>query len=443
MARPSKTRTLHIWMNGIRVGRWRVKTTRAHEFTYEAAWLDEPGARPISLSLPLAPSDFTYSGKLVESFFDNLLPDSSEIRQRIRSRYGAESLSSFDLLAEVGRDCVGAIQLLRDNEEPTGTKSIEAREVDPAEIEAILKGVTSAAGVGTQPVDDSFRISIAGAQEKTALLHHDGRWKVPRGSTPTTHILKLPIGRIGGIGIDMSGSVQNEWLCSRIARSLGMRTAGCEIGRFADTTVLVVERFDRRIAPGGSWIMRLPQEDFCQVTGTASSGKYEADGGPGIEAIMRLLLGSQEAARDREAFLMAQVFFWLMAAPDGHAKNFSVFIERGGRFRLTPLYDIMSAYPVMGHGSGFLPPEKLKLAMSFPGKNRQYEWSRIGQRHLRETARRCGMEGAIDEVLGRLTTAIPKAVTELSASLPNGFPDEVANPIFKGLERRSKLLETV
>jgi len=100
---------------------------------------------------------------------------------------------------------------------------------------------------------------------------------------------------------------------------------------------------------------------------------------------------------------MAQVFFWLIAAPDGHAKNFSVFIERGGRFRLTPLYDIMSAYPVMGHGAGMLPPEKLKLAMAFWGKTRYYEWNKIGPRHIRETARRCGMGDVVDDVIGSLT----------------------------------------
>lgn len=442
MARPTKSRILGVWMNGIRVGRWRVNAQGTHEFNYEGTWLESEDARPISLSLPLAPADFAYRGKLVESFFDNLLPDSGEIRQRIRSRYGAPSLSTFDLLAEVGRDCVGALQLLRDNEEPTGTKRIEAREVNSDEIEAILTGVTQATGTGRQTVDESFRISIAGAQEKTALLNHEGRWKVPLGSTPTTHILKLPLGRIGGLGIDMSGSVENEWLCSRLAQTLGMQTARCEIGHFGDATVLVVERFDRRLASDASWIMRLPQEDFCQVTGTASSGKYETDGGPGIEAIMRLLLGSRDAAKDREAFLTAQLFFWLIAAPDGHAKNFSVFIERGGRFRLTPLYDIMSAYPVLGHGSGLLPPEKLKLAMAFFGKNRHYEWSKIGPRHLRETARRCGMGEAIDGVMERLVVGIPKAVAELSGALPQGFPEGIAGPVFKGMEERAKLLES-
>ena len=205
-------------------------------------------------------------------------------------------------------------------------------------------------------------------------------------------------------------------------------------------TALVVERFDRRWADDGKRILRLPQEDFCQITGAPPSGKYESDGGPGIEAIMSILFGSQEAALDREAFFSAQVLFWLLAAPDGHAKNYSIFIERAGRFKLTPLYDIMSAYPMLGPGNGRIPPEKLKLAMAFRGKGRHYEWRKIAQRHIRETARLCGMEDSIDAILHRLTTDIPKVVAGLSASLPSGFPDAIADPIFKGLENQCKFL---
>jgi serine/threonine-protein kinase HipA len=295
---------------------------------------------------------------VVSSFFENLLPDSSEIRQRIRNRYRAASLSAFDLLSEIGRDCVGAIQLLPENEAPSLTGRIEGRPIDEHEMATILKGLT-AMGMGGRAIDEEFRISLAGAQEKTALLWHEGRWLVPHGSTPSTHILKLPLGRIGGLGLDMTGSVENEWLCSKITTAMGLKTAHCEIARFEDVTALVVERFDRRRTDDGKHILRLPQEDFCQITGTPASGKYESDGGPGIEAIMSILFGSQEAAKDRETFFTAQALSWLLAAPDGHAKNYSVFIERGGRFRMTPLYDIMSAYPVIGHGSGLIPTEML------------------------------------------------------------------------------------
>lgn len=439
MARPSKQKSLRVWMNGVMVGRWTIAAQGNHEFRYEESWLASSESRPISLSLPLAPHSYAYTGTAVLSFFDNLLPDSTEIRLRIRSRYGAASMSPFDLLAEVGRDCVGAIQLLPEDKEPKHVRKIEARPVDEHGVERILNGVT-AAGPSDREQDDAFRISIAGAQEKTALLRHKGRWMLPRGSTPSTHILKLPLGRIGRMDLDMGTSVENEWLCSKIATALGIRTASCDIAKFGATTVLVVERFDRRLAPDGSWYMRLPQEDFCQVTGTPPDGKYEVDGGPGIESIMRLLLGTQEPAGDREAFFIAQILFWLLAAPDGHAKNFSVSIERGGRFRLAPLYDIMSAYPVMGHGSGLLPPEKLRMAMAFVAKNRHYEWSKIGMRHIREMARRCGIDSALDDILSKLIHGVPQAISKVSSDLPKGFPESVSGPIFEGLDLRVKLL---
>ena len=155
---------------------------------------------------------------------------------------------------------------------------------------------------------------------------------------------------------------------------------------------------------------------------------------------MDMLLGSQDATRDRESFFTAQIFFWLLAAPDGHAKNFSVFIERGGRFRLTPLYDIMSAYPVLGKGTGQIPPQKLKLAMSFSGKSRHYEWVNIHPGHIQETARRCGVESILDAILAKLARDIPKAIEETSRSLPKDFPAEVSDTIYEGMTKRISLL---
>jgi serine/threonine-protein kinase HipA len=239
----------------------------------------------------------------------------------------------------------------------------------------------------------------------------------------------------------MANSVENEWLCMKIASGIGLRAANCEICRFDDVTALVVERFDRRINSDGTSITRLPQEDFCQITGTPLNSKYESDGGPGIETIMSLLLGSQDASKDRESFFMAQVLFWILAAPDGHAKNFSVFIERGGRFRLTPLYDVVSAYPVLGHGNGLIPPEKLKMAMAFRDKNRHFEWDKIHIRHIQESARRCGIDtSAIDAIVSKLSTKIPQTVEMTARSLPKGFPERVADTVFEGIRKRISVL---
>ena len=184
---------------------------------------------------------------------------------------------------------------------------------------------------------------VAGAQEKTALLRHEGQWLLPHGSTPTTHIFKLPLGLVGHMQADMRTSVENEWMCSKIMEAYEIPIARCEIESFEDQKALVVERFDRTPSSDGSWIIRLPQEDMCQATGTSPLHKYQSDGGPGITQIMELLLGSDDAEQDRNNFFKTQIIFWVLAATDGHGKNFSIAHLPGGSYRATPIYDVLSA----------------------------------------------------------------------------------------------------
>src|SRR5271165_6965752 len=307
-------------MNGELVGEWSYRTNRPQQLKYAARWLASPRARPLSLSMPLGPVGTDYQGALVERYFENLLPDSKSIRQRLRQRFDAKSDKAFDLLAEIGRDCVGAIQLTVENASPNNVRKIETEPVDNAAIAELLRNTTSATALGRNVYEDEFRISLAGVQEKTALLQRDGKWFRPLGATPTTHILKLPIGE-GNRGIDLTRSVENEWLCAQILNSYGIGTANCWMDQFEDQRVLVVERFDRRLADNGRWIMRLPQEDLAQATGTDREQKYEADGGPGIEQIMTLLLGSARSEHDRLDFFRTQLLFWCLCAIDGHCKN--------------------------------------------------------------------------------------------------------------------------
>ncbi|MEI9891356.1 MAG: HipA N-terminal domain-containing protein [Caulobacteraceae bacterium] len=40
--------------------------------------------------------------------FDNLLPDNIHVRRQVAERTGAEGADAYSLLAQIGRDCVGA-----------------------------------------------------------------------------------------------------------------------------------------------------------------------------------------------------------------------------------------------------------------------------------------------------------------------------------------------
>ncbi len=430
MSRLAKFRTLSVWMNGERVGTWDRTAGGGHEFRYENTWLTSPSARPISLALPLRPSSEPYRAG-VESFFDNLLPDNRQIRERIQRRFQTDSLSAFDLLEEIGRDCVGALQLLPKDATTPDIRQITSERLTEAEIATILSG-SSASALGQQAdSSEPFRLSLAGAQEKTALLWHQAAWHRPTGATPTTHILKLPIG-VSQLGIDLSTSVENEWLCTQIVHEYGLSVAPCRIATFGAHKVLVVERFDRRLSANRRFWLRLPQEDFCQATGTPPALKYENDGGPGIRAIMGLLHGSQNAAEDRRNFMRAQIVFWLLAAIDGHAKNFSLSLLPGGAYQLTPLYDILSAHPMLGHGRGLIAHEKVKMAMAVEGKSRHYRWTDIHARHWIDTGKRCGLTN-MPALIAEIVEHTPSVIDRVASALPPTFPSQIADTILTGL----------
>lgn len=420
---------LTVWMNGLRVGTWSI-VRHVHVLEYDPGWIESPAGRPLSLSLPFTPRNEPVRGAKVEHYFDNLLPDAASIRSRIRAKFATASNEAFDLLEAIGRDCVGAVQLLPDGETPVGFDRIDAEPLSERRVGELIVRSLSPSRVMGQDDESDLRISLAGAQEKTALLFHEGRWCRPRGATPTTHILKLPLGLIGHLQMDMQGSVENEWLCSRLMQSLGLNTARGEIVEFGKQKVLAVERFDRRLQRSG-WIARLPQEDFCQALGLPSTMKYEGDGGPGMRDILRVLDASLAPLEDKRAFLKAQMVFWLLAATDGHAKNFSIFIERSGAHRLTPFYDILSAWPIMGRGPNHLDPRKAKLAMAVRSKNAHWKMSELKARSWDAIARLAGL-GDSAGLFAEIIAAAPRAVEEVAREIKPGFPAQIRDKIFEG-----------
>lgn len=426
---------LAIWMNGERVGTWSRSAAGVDVLVYDESWLHSPHARPLSLTLPFLPGSEPHRGEHVGAWFENLLPDTADIRQRVARRFGVAN-NPRSLLGEIGRDCVGAVQILPLGQAPGPINELELEQLETTDVARILRTVTSDAARLDEPTSD-FRISIAGAQEKTALVQIDGRWYSPHGSTPTTHILKLPLGIVGNLRLDLASSIENEWLCLQILRELGLDVASAEVTSFRDAVseerALVVKRFDRQWTHENRRLIRLPQEDMCQATGTRSANKYESDLGPGITQILEILRGGTSPATDIRLFVLAQLACWLLAAIDGHAKNYSIFLTREG-YSLTPLYDVMSAWPIIGHGPNKLPIQRAKLAMAIKCKNRHYEIEGITTRHWRCLAEQGGIPFGEMEAL---VQNVPAAMDRISNSLPPTFPENVWLPIVEGVTRNA------
>ena len=275
-------------------------------------------------------------------------------------------------------------------------------------------------------------------KKKPLSFYHNRRWCRPLNATPTTHIFKLPLGLVGHLQVDMKHSVENEWMCSRLMAAFGLPVAACEILEFGQRKVLSVERFDRAIGPGGG-ITRLLQEDFCQALGLPSSKKYESDGGPGMRDIIRVLDTGSNPVGDKRAFVKAQILFWLLSATDGHAKNFSIFLDRGGRYRLTPFYDVLSAWPVIGKGRNLFDYKSLKLAMCVRSKNAHWKLWEIRARHWIAVAKESGLGSGAD-ILQEIAGEIPKTIESVNSNISSNFPSELSDKIFGCLQKQATRL---
>lgn len=432
MARKKAHSPLQVLINNRLVGHLEKTASGATSFSYAEEWLAWEHRFAVSLSLPLTPK--TYRGAPVAAVFDNLLPDRDAVRRRVAERMGARGTDYFSLLEAIGRDCVGGMQFLAEGSIDAGLAGIEGEPVSDDEIEAMLADLTQAPlGVDRE---QEFRISVAGAQEKTALLRIDGRWHRPVGTTPTTHILKPQLGQIPSADgmIDMSNSVDNEHYCLKLMEAFGLSVAQTEIVTFGERRVLVVERFDRHWRSANQ-ILRLPQEDCCQALGLPPTLKYQSDGGPSASDIFGLLRGADDPQQDQQDFFKSQILFWLIGATDGHAKNFSVFLKPGGRFSLTPIYDVLSAQPAVDAGQ--IAHNRFRLAMS-TGTNRHYRMGEITGRHFVQSGKAAGLgSGLIRDAITTLIERAPQAAADTLEKMPGDFARNVHDSVAAALEKRA------
>ncbi len=436
MARSRKHSRLCVYQKGEIVGYLSKQPSGAVEFVYAEEWLSNERAYPVSLSLPLREDAF--KGAPVVAVFENLLPDSESLRSRVAEKVGADGTDAYSLLAQIGRDCVGALQFFSEDADIdfSGLHSVNGEVISGEEIESLLNNLARVP-LGLDREHD-FRISVAGAQEKTALLFHDGKWLRPSGATPTTHIFKTQIGELPN-GVDLSNSVENEFYGLAVMKAFGLPVNKAEIKTFGKTKSLVIERFDRAWTKGGT-LQRIQQEDCCQALSIPPSGKYQSDHRPANEKqpsmveILNLLKGSDQPAEDQKSFLKAQIIFWLIGATDGHGKNFSIFLGQGGRFILTPFYDVLTAQPFFDAHQ--IQRKEMKMAMSV-GNNNHYKMADIQGRHFAQTAQRAGLPDYIaKEALEEISTMAEKAMQSLEGKLPPGFPEEIHAAVMRGMKSR-------
>lgn len=416
-----------LW--GAEAGRVRQDARSRLAFTYDPAWRQRADGVPLSISLPLAAAE--HGHRPVEAFLWGLLPDNEVVLDRWGRKFHVSPRNPFALLAHVGEDCAGAVQFAPPEraEVLRAPARLEVEWVTEAAVAARLRALREDQAAWRM-ARDTGQFSLAGSQPKTALLFLNGRWGVPSGRTPTTHILKPPMP-----GLD--GHVENEHFCLLLAGELGLPVARSEVRRFGDEPAIVLARYDRAFSadvPGTSRkfarsepVLRLHQEDLCQALGVRPTLKYQNEGGPSPAAIVEVLRNhSATPVEDVATFVDSLALNWLIAGTDAHAKNFSLLHGAGGRVRLAPLYDLASALPYPD-----LNPRRIQLAMKVGS---EYRLSKIGRRHWLALAHelRLPPEATLDKVaaLARaLTAALPRIMKTLAA-------EGIRHPILPRLSAR-------
>jgi len=430
---------LFIAMNNQLVGIWSQNINNSESFQYMDSWIESKYSRPISLSMPVIREP--YKGEVVKHFFSNLIPERADVIEFIQRKYSIKKKDTFSILSKIGKDCIGAIQISDNKNQLIEKPYIKANSLTIHQVSQLIKSTRTSTFNITETYEP-YKISLTGVQNKLALLFDKGSWKDPIGTTPSTHILKLPIEITENFNI--FNSVENEWYCNLLYNAMDLPTPNCEILTFEDEKVLSVERFDRKRDKKNNIIFRLPQEDFCQVLNVPYFSKYQSDGGPSIFDIIKILNDSSNN-NDSLLFYKSQVLNWLISATDGHAKNYSISIERNNSFKLTPFYDVMSFAPYIGNTKGQVHNSKVKLAMAIKNSSNKnkYKIESIRREHWNITAKKLNLSmGKYNSMMEEIIDTSISNIEKVNNSLPPTFPSIIAEKITNEVIKHVDILKS-
>lgn len=394
-----------------------------YRFTYETDSRG-PGRTPVSLSFP--PIQHVATGERVENWLRALLPDNDRAIQAISARFGADPNDPLSLLAAVGKDCAGAIQLCPEHEvDDTLRRTGGLVPLSEADIEARTAQLRTDPNAGWIMPGEHW--SLGGAQEKFALRHQGGTWHEAHGSEPTTHIFKTG-------AQNLRAQALSEHISMRAGALCGLDVAHTQWANFKSETILVVTRFDRVADADGSW-RRLHQEDLCQALGVRQ--KYQSLGGPSPADIAKLLrsraVTAAQGAANVDRFIDGLVLNAVLAGPDGHARNHVVMLA-GDEVRFAPLFDVATGLQYERE------TDARTMSMAIGG---QFDAARLVADDWRLLADRCRV--APERVLDRvreLAERIPGTVRTALDEVDDwdGEADELARRLLPAIDAHARTL---
>lgn len=319
--------SLKVYIEDKNIGVLKVDNDGIYSFVYDQAWLDDKNSYPISRSLPL--QNDVFEGSVARNFFKNLLPEEL-VRKRLASIHGVSEGNDYALLSFIGGECAGAISLLPEDKSPHYSDKHCYQKLNKDQLESLIEGLSDDPMLSSR---HHIRLSLAGAQNKLPLRYDHDQFFIPKYGAPSNCIVKPSI----SIYPD---STVNELYCMRLASSISLPVPKTHYLKLHSQEALVVERYDRQ--PVGDKIIRLHQEDFCQLTGRSDLSKYEAEGGPTLSECANIIREWSTMPIDDLTLLTRWVIFnVLIGNNDAHAKNISILYQNAER-RLSPFYDLLT-----------------------------------------------------------------------------------------------------
>ncbi len=313
-----------------------------YTFAYTQDWAGREDAFPLSPHIPLA-GDAPRVG-VVHRFLANLLPEGRAL-DVASVMYQMSKDNTYGLIRMLGKEPVGALSFLAQDEQQDDAERALAAELEPIRRE--ISGEELSARIRERdfvpfPVwDGKVRLSVAGYQDKLQVLVENGRLFLVEGSLSSTHILK-PETR----NPNTPFMVANEYYCMTFAARMGLPVAPVALHRTPEP-ILLIERFDRVVEPSqddsqrAMFVRRRHVIDACQALDAPVAFKYERNFGNTTDVrniregvsferlfSLRPYLNNSAAAR---AFMVQWALLQLLIGnSDAHGKNFSFFVRQEG-----------------------------------------------------------------------------------------------------------------
>lgn len=409
-------KTLTVRLNKQFVGYLEQNKQGKFVFTY-----DKEVKQPLSMSLPI--KNEPYKDKDCRGFFEGLLPEGEQIRIFIGKKYGINPKNEFSLLKAIGYDCAGAVSFNDYEEKPRNYANdfikIQGTKFANTDLEKYIEELPHKPLLTSS---NDLRLSLAGAQDKMAVVLIDNEVALPLSNVPTTHILKP---KIRGF----EGSVENEYICLHAAKLMKLNVCDSEIRTTGNTDYLLIKRYDREVSDDNK-IRRIHQEDFCQAKNIISTYKYEKEGGISIKDCYNIIKKTDNFAVNIIEFMNRIIFNYLIGNYDAHGKNFSV-IYNNSKTLLAPAYDILctAIYPDLSHN----------MAMKIGG---YYNPDMIIPSRWEKLAKECNFSYTqLKKMIIKQAVKLPKIVDNISLTIKTPTSKKISDFVINNCQKTIQRFE--